>query len=260
MESATNNSFTTVKQMHYWCYKILPLVYDDSLSYYEVLCKATKKLNEVIANNNNMPQLIAEAIADGGYLDNLQEQIAELNDKDSATATADRQAGELIWLKGNLYRITRPMLAGDQYIESAEGVTGNVEKLSFEDWCNRYREYLKNAFTDNDEGYNVLSSKNYASGDWVWWKGQMYKASTDIVKNANLSTDINLSPVNVEQSIKNLQSRITDDEQYPIYYQSRENMTFKGTIGAGEVVEAKKADTHVYTSDNETMSIMPVED
>lgn len=26
----------------FWCQKALPLVYDDSLSYYEVLCKLTK--------------------------------------------------------------------------------------------------------------------------------------------------------------------------------------------------------------------------
>lgn len=30
------------------CNKILPLVYDNSLTYYEVLCKLTNKINEVI--------------------------------------------------------------------------------------------------------------------------------------------------------------------------------------------------------------------
>lgn len=32
----------------YWCYKVLPLVYDDSLSYYEVLCKVVTYINELI--------------------------------------------------------------------------------------------------------------------------------------------------------------------------------------------------------------------
>lgn len=31
-----------------WCQKVLPAVYDDSLSYYEVLCKVMAKINEVI--------------------------------------------------------------------------------------------------------------------------------------------------------------------------------------------------------------------
>lgn len=34
------------------CQKVLPLVYDDSLSYYEVLCKTQQKLNELIKINN----------------------------------------------------------------------------------------------------------------------------------------------------------------------------------------------------------------
>lgn len=32
----------------FWCYKVLPLVYDDSLSYYEVLCKVVTYINELI--------------------------------------------------------------------------------------------------------------------------------------------------------------------------------------------------------------------
>lgn len=33
---------------NFWCHKILPLTYDESLSYYEVLCKLTHKMNEII--------------------------------------------------------------------------------------------------------------------------------------------------------------------------------------------------------------------
>lgn len=36
------------------CQKVLPLVYDDSLSYYEVLCKVQNKLNEMIEINNTI--------------------------------------------------------------------------------------------------------------------------------------------------------------------------------------------------------------
>ena len=38
----------------FWCQKVIPLVFDDSLSYYEAICKFMQKLNEVIkALNNN---------------------------------------------------------------------------------------------------------------------------------------------------------------------------------------------------------------
>lgn len=34
---------------HSDCHKVLPLIYDDSLSYYEILCKLVNKMNEIIA-------------------------------------------------------------------------------------------------------------------------------------------------------------------------------------------------------------------
>ena len=40
-----NYDLTTFK---FWCYKVLPLVYDDSLSYYEVLCKVVDYINKLI--------------------------------------------------------------------------------------------------------------------------------------------------------------------------------------------------------------------
>lgn len=32
----------------FWCFKVLPLVYDDSLSYYEILCKIVDYINKLI--------------------------------------------------------------------------------------------------------------------------------------------------------------------------------------------------------------------
>ena len=40
--------FKRIDSLHFWCNKILPLVYDDSLSYYEILCKVVKYINELI--------------------------------------------------------------------------------------------------------------------------------------------------------------------------------------------------------------------
>lgn len=46
--------FNDITPLQFYCHKILPLVYDDSLSYYEVLCKVQQKLNELIENNNEL--------------------------------------------------------------------------------------------------------------------------------------------------------------------------------------------------------------
>lgn len=43
-----------IRPFRFWCQKVLPLVYDDSLSYYELLCKVVAKLNEVITNENEL--------------------------------------------------------------------------------------------------------------------------------------------------------------------------------------------------------------
>lgn len=47
----------------FWCQKVIPLVYDDSLSYYEFLCKVCNKVNEIISvqnkTNNELSNLSA---------------------------------------------------------------------------------------------------------------------------------------------------------------------------------------------------------
>ena len=44
----------------YFCQKVLPTVYDESLSYYELLCKLTGKINEVIESSNKNGEAITE--------------------------------------------------------------------------------------------------------------------------------------------------------------------------------------------------------
>ena len=49
-------------ELKFWCHKILPLVYEDSLSYYEVLCKLMKKINEIIEDMDDIKISIQEII------------------------------------------------------------------------------------------------------------------------------------------------------------------------------------------------------
>lgn len=57
-----DNNFTAISQLKFWCQKVLPLVYDDSLSFYEVLCKVQSKINDLIENNSKLPDFIMELI------------------------------------------------------------------------------------------------------------------------------------------------------------------------------------------------------
>lgn len=40
-----------LEHFRFWCQKVLPLVYDDSLSYYEILCKVVTYINELISQD-----------------------------------------------------------------------------------------------------------------------------------------------------------------------------------------------------------------
>ena len=47
-----------LKPFNFWCQKVLPLVYDKTLGYYETLCKVVAKLNEVVASTNHWQEII----------------------------------------------------------------------------------------------------------------------------------------------------------------------------------------------------------
>ena len=64
--------FIKNRPFRFWCQKVLPLVYDDSLSYYELLCKVVCKLNELAENQNNMSDEIKQVAAD---LDDFKNQV-----------------------------------------------------------------------------------------------------------------------------------------------------------------------------------------
>lgn len=73
-----------VKPLHhfrFWCQKVLPLVYDDSLSYYEVLCKVVNYINNLIDTNNEIIKYVDELKAElkvvQDWIDNFDTSFAE---------------------------------------------------------------------------------------------------------------------------------------------------------------------------------------
>lgn len=47
-------SYTELRPFRFWCQKVLPLVYDNSLSYYELLCKVVDYLNKTMEDVDHM--------------------------------------------------------------------------------------------------------------------------------------------------------------------------------------------------------------
>ena len=90
------------------CYvaKVLPLVYDDSLSYYEVLCKVVDKINEMIPIVNTVSATIREEVdtilnqwKEDGTLDTIINEniFSELNEQvESNTTAIDNILGNIV--------------------------------------------------------------------------------------------------------------------------------------------------------------------
>lgn len=94
--------YSGVKPFRFWCQKVLPLVYDDSLSYYELLCKVVDYVNNIISDLSVAEENI-EAVRDAyselenyvnNYFANLDVQD-EINNKLDSMA-ADGTLGEII--------------------------------------------------------------------------------------------------------------------------------------------------------------------
>ena len=78
---------TTMTKFKFWCQKVLPLVYDDSLSYYEVLCKVVDYINNLINEDRlieeNINELQSELTTIQNWIDNFDTSYAEQIIKDS---------------------------------------------------------------------------------------------------------------------------------------------------------------------------------
>lgn len=96
-------SYKNPQYFRFWCQKVLPLVYDDSLSYYELLCKVVKYLNDVIEDSDAMKTNIGNLLIAynelqdyvNHYFDSLDIQTA-INNKLDAMA----ESGELLEIIG----------------------------------------------------------------------------------------------------------------------------------------------------------------
>lgn len=113
-----------IDNLRYWCHKILPLVYDDSLSYYEVLCKTSAKLNEVIDSANGLLNAwntykndIDKAFGD--YTAGLDKKFDDLTDKIDADFL--------------LYKDTVNDAIRDEFAEQERRLTAQDDKISAQD-------------------------------------------------------------------------------------------------------------------------------
>ena len=76
-----STDYMDLEKFRFWCFKVLPLVYDDELSYYEVICKCVDYINNLIENDkaisNDVEQLKQEMKQVQEWIDNYDTSFAE---------------------------------------------------------------------------------------------------------------------------------------------------------------------------------------
>lgn len=87
----------------FWCQKVLPLVYDESLSYYELLCKVVDYLNKLIDGNNQIRDILdiheKDIIKLQGEVSFLLGEIEKIKKGDYISSYID---GLTQWINDNL--------------------------------------------------------------------------------------------------------------------------------------------------------------
>ena len=88
----------------FWCQKVLPLVYDESLSYYEVLCKVVDYINKLIEQD----KVFATDI------DSMRAEVATLKQVvDNWNSNAEKFFNE--WMDAHLAVMIMPEITDSGY-------------------------------------------------------------------------------------------------------------------------------------------------
>ena len=124
-----------------FCHKVLPVVYDESLSYYEAICKYSEKLNEVIELCNSLSdEILAEAKA---YTD---EKIAETFEE------VNRKIAELT----ELIRVTTENF--EQLVaDTVETFQGLIDDLQAQ--YNRFTQYVEGKLATQDRKIDTVNER-----------------------------------------------------------------------------------------------------
>ena len=144
MSTPFTPGFTSDKiaPLKFWAHKILPLVYDESLSYYEVLCKVAQKLNETIEKVNLSTEEVAtiREIVDG-----IKETVDAINAgmvKSVNGKYPDAEGGVIV--DAPSIPLNPPLVIGSQsrdYLQEAISALIAVDEQTAEE----LREYMTNS-------------------------------------------------------------------------------------------------------------------
>lgn len=179
-----------IPYLRFWCQKVLPAVYDQSLSYYEVLCKLAAFLNKMLEELEKMQDNI----------DALHKAYKDLQDWVNAEiarfeAHMEQHFDDLtkeLWNKFEQYKNDTNTTLQQWFNEYATNTTNNLNK--------KFEDFVTNANTRIDQMFNTYTTNT--NNDFNTWK-------TDFTNQYNQwKADVDGQIANINSNISSLTTRV----------------------------------------------------
>ena len=202
-----------IPYLRFWCQKVLPAVYDQSLSYYEVLCKLAAFLNKMLEELEKMQDNI----------DALHKAYKDLQDWVNAEiarfeAHMEQHFDDLtqeLWNRFEEYKNNTNTTLQQWFNNYATNTTNNLNK--------KFNDFVTNANTRIDQMFNTYTSST--NNEFNTWK-------TDFTNQYNQWKDeVNGQISNINSNISSLTNRVSALEnmvkKYPNF--NYKSFTMTGT-------------------------------
>lgn len=179
-----------IPYLRFWCQKVLPAVYDQSLSYYEVLCKLAAFLNKMLEELEKMQDNI----------DALHKAYKDLQDWVNAEiarfeAHMEQHFDDLtkeLWNKFEQYKNDTNTTLQQWFNNYATNTTNNLNK--------KFEDFVTNANTRIDQMFNTYTTNT--NNDFNTWK-------TDFTNQYNQWKDeVDGQITNINSNIRSLTTRV----------------------------------------------------
>ena len=207
------NKYDGIPYLRFWCQKVLPAVYEQSLSYYELLCKLAAFLNKMVEELENMQDNI----------DALHKAYKDLQDWVNAEIARfevhmEQHFDDLtreLWNRFEEYKNNTNTTLQQWFNDYATNTTNNLNK--------KFNDFVTNANTRIDQMFNTYTSST--NNEFNTWK-------TDFTNQYNQWKDeVNAQISNINSNISSLTNRVTALEnmvkKYPNF--NYKSFTMTGT-------------------------------
>lgn len=182
--------YNTVGRFKFWCQKVLPTVYDNSLSYYEVLNKIVKYLNDLIENVDTAEENIV-ALADAfeeleNEFNNLSEDVKGYAKRVSFTPMSFRGIHDLgnVWYMFNTGANTSNPVPNQPEADTSMAICEAT-------FTNNEGDHPSEVFFElgRDEWFPLQSTDDYVAFAYIYYSGSQRETADLFFTIGGLSND-----------------------------------------------------------------------